>query len=95
MKSPLVIVLWPCALSAWWDHVQAAILAVGAAVQKVVPAAGDGFETASYINATLSCDHRVRCAPTLRVHPVARIWLTHAGQPFRTTTARTGHRHTA
>lgn len=40
---------------------QAAILAVGAAVQKVVPAAGGGFETASYINATLSCDHRVRC----------------------------------
>lgn len=33
---------------------------MGAAVQKVVPAPDGGFEAASYINATLSCDHRVR-----------------------------------
>jgi pyruvate/2-oxoglutarate dehydrogenase complex dihydrolipoamide acyltransferase (E2) component len=39
---------------------QVAILAVGAAMQRVVPVQGGGFETASYINATLSCDHRVR-----------------------------------
>ena len=36
------------------------ILAVGAAVDRVVTAPGGGFEAAQYINATLSCDHRVR-----------------------------------
>lgn len=38
-----------------------AILAVGSAMQRVVPAPAGGFETASYMNVTLSCDHRVRC----------------------------------
>jgi pyruvate dehydrogenase E2 component (dihydrolipoamide acetyltransferase) len=41
---------------------QAVILAVGAAEARVVPAAGGGegkFETAQYLNATLSADHRV------------------------------------
>jgi pyruvate dehydrogenase E2 component (dihydrolipoamide acetyltransferase) len=38
---------------------QVAILAVGSAMQRVVPAPAGGFETASYMNVTLSCDHRV------------------------------------
>lgn len=38
---------------------QVAILAVGSAVEKVVTAPGGGFEAASFLNATLSCDHRV------------------------------------
>lgn len=42
---------------------QVCILAVGAAVDRVVTAPGGGFEAAQYINATLSCDHRVRVGP--------------------------------
>jgi len=38
---------------------QVCILAVGGAVEKVVSAPGGGFEAALFINATLSCDHRV------------------------------------
>ena len=36
-------------------------------MQRVVPAPAGGFETASYMNVTLSCDHRVRC----------RLWIPH------------------
>lgn len=40
---------------------QACILAVGSTEQRVVPsaAAALGFESATYLTATLSCDHRV------------------------------------
>lgn len=38
---------------------QACILAVGTTEPRVVPAAAGGFEEASYLTCTLSCDHRV------------------------------------
>jgi pyruvate dehydrogenase E2 component (dihydrolipoamide acetyltransferase) len=38
---------------------QAAILAVGGTIQRVVAAPGGGFETGQYMNVTMSCDHRV------------------------------------
>lgn len=38
---------------------QAAILAVGAIVKRVVPADGDGFEARDILEMTLGCDHRI------------------------------------
>jgi pyruvate dehydrogenase E2 component (dihydrolipoamide acetyltransferase) len=39
---------------------QACILAVGTTEKRVVPAgAGGGFEEGTFLNCTLSCDHRV------------------------------------
>ena len=39
--------------------VQAAILAVGTTISRVVVGAGGGFEAANLMKATLSADHRV------------------------------------
>lgn len=56
----LVPALNPDARPPCLSSVQACILAVGTTESRVVPApGGGGFQEATYLTCTLSCDHRV------------------------------------